>query len=301
MSRVVIHIGIHKTGSTYLQEAFFPHMDVDLVTDIGESHLRDLSTGGIEAVAEAARTSRMRGRGFVWSQEALSGRADGNRSVDYKAVAQCLGKSFSEVTILIVLRRPRDYILSLFCYYAVNRGLVWRDLGSYLDRNFQDRLAPKLDYRDLVSLYRGLFDPNQVVVLRYEDFRDHPECFLSEVSSLCGCEMPRPLRLEKVNQSFRSARVVALHRAINLPVITTCYVLERFGSAAHAYKVKRWFREFKPRKLMPLTRWLDDERGKGLEIPQRWEKQIAALDEIYETEIAFSEPGLSNYSCDGDA
>ena len=288
MSRVVIHIGLHKTGSTYLQETFFPRLNVDLVTDIGQRHLRDLSTGGMEAVAETARQSELFGRTFIWSQEALSGRADGNLSVDYKAVAERLKKLFPSATILIVLRRPRDYIFSLFRYYTVNRGLVWRDLGSYLDANFLARLAPKLDYRHLVSLYRDLFGSKQVVVLRYEDFRDHPERFLTTISSLCDCDLPRPIETERVNRSFRSARAITMHRILNLPVILTCALLERCGATVSAKEVRRWFREFKPRKLMPLTRWLDRERSKGLEVPERWERQIAILDELYDTQIEFN-------------
>ena len=117
-SDVFIHIGYHKTGTTYLQKHIFPTLNVNQiltpdVSYIAESKEYDpqkfLNIIGLSTSSNAQnRYSKT-----IISQEVLSGRGDGNPKWDKYLIAKRLKQTFPNAKILIVIRNQFDYILSL--------------------------------------------------------------------------------------------------------------------------------------------------------------------------------------------
>ena len=72
------------------------------------------------------------------TQEWLSGSAEGNPIWPWKRAAKKLKEAFPEAHVLIVLREQLDYILSIYAFRVLIRGLEHRDLNQYLNDIFDN-------------------------------------------------------------------------------------------------------------------------------------------------------------------
>jgi hypothetical protein len=200
----LIHIGLPKAGSTYLQHWFAAHPQLAYYPD-GLGGFRDVNGLVVEAAAPPV--------GICWrvtSSEAFSApRADaGSQLVDYdrsgrapiaeeqaRACRVLLGL-FPGATILIVTRGFRSAILSGYSEFVRTGGSEM--LADLLRGPVRDH---PWNYDALVSLYRGAFGADRVIVLPFELLRDSPVRFLREIESR--------LRLDHFPFSSRPANVSA--------------------------------------------------------------------------------------------
>lgn len=190
MTGHLIHIGLPKAGSTYLQRWFAAHPQIGYRPGgiAGFEHIVDLSA---EAVAPD-RDVRWR----VTSHEGLSapivaqgsriryGR-EGRSSIAEEQARICtlLARAFPEARVLIVTRGFRAVTLSAFSQYARTGGT--ETLGETL------RPPPRdypWHYDRLIGGYRAAFGAERVIVLPFELLRDSPERFLGEIERRLGLD-----------------------------------------------------------------------------------------------------------------
>lgn len=208
----LIHIGFHKTGSTWLQHELFaagsdcffplaPGPGVDPRKYIGKKFVRDedrfllssfdLNTDAIQQTAEAVFESGDPGdRIPVISYERLSGNPHAG-SFDARIIADRIKAAFPGARIFIVIREQKDAILSTYFQYLKIGGT---DLVSdYLTRSYDGRrpgFSPSaFNYTDLVDYYCGLFAPESVLVLPYEMMRDSVGEFLRRLGDFTGNDL----------------------------------------------------------------------------------------------------------------
>ena len=212
LSDPLIHIGFHKTGSTWLQHELY-HPDSDcfwpLTPDrnlssskfIGKHFIRDpdryllssfvLNTDVIQQAVEAALKCIDPGdRVPVISYERLSGNPHAG-SFDAHIIADRIKAAFPEARILCVIREQKDIILSTYFQYLKIGGTD--SVTDYLTRSYDGRrpgFSPAaFNYIDLVDYYYGLFSPDNVLVLPYEMLRDSASGFLRRLGTFTGKDL----------------------------------------------------------------------------------------------------------------
>jgi hypothetical protein len=212
ISSPLIHIGYHKTGSTWLQHELFatgsdcffplaPDHSVEPRKYIGKKFVRDddrfllssfdLNTSAIQQAAEAVFRSNEPGdRVPVISYERLSGNPHAG-SFDARIIADRIQVAFPGARIFIVVREQRDAILSTYFQYLKIGGTD--SAGDYLTRSYDGRrpgFSPAaFNYIDLVDYYYGLFSPESVLVLPYEMLRDSVVEFLRRLGDFTGKDL----------------------------------------------------------------------------------------------------------------
>lgn len=205
-----VHIGLHKTASTYLQkEGFASHPQIRCVNYDNTPDLRRLMfslTRGdhtynrtelkrcLSRIREETETSRK----VVWSLENLSGRMYNGLNSQFIAVQ--LADIVEDTTILLVLREQYSYIKSCWCHYVREGGGL--SLSQFLTlpsspastappglRSTQwHGLYQRLIYDEYVTMLFELFGSENVNVLFFEDFCGEFTNFMRTLYELIGVE-----------------------------------------------------------------------------------------------------------------
>jgi len=211
-SRLLVHIGYHKTGTTWLQsELFTPDsgtfVPLSLGNDpnpgkyLGKHFVRDregyllspfVTNEAVimEELDAALARIDAQGRIPVLSYERLSGNPHSG-GFDAKTIADRIRACFPEARIFCVIREQRDMILSTYFQYLKIGGID--SLDNYLTRSYDGRrpgFSPDhFDYSKLVAYYLQLFSPENVLVLPYEMFRNHPGRYLQRLGDFVSADL----------------------------------------------------------------------------------------------------------------
>ena len=209
---LLVHIGYHKTGTTWLQKelftpessSFLPLFNPGSPTapkQLGKDFVRDrkgylLSPFDSNREVILAETHALLGKRApqgkipVLSYERLSGNPHSG-GFDAKTIADRIRASFPAARIFCVVREQRDMILSTYFQYLKIGGID--SLANYLNRSYDGRrpgFSPHhFDYSRLVAYYQQLFSPERVLVLPYEMFRTDPERYLRRLGEFVSADI----------------------------------------------------------------------------------------------------------------
>ena len=212
LSDPLVHIGFHKTGSTWLQQELFtpdsdcffplaPDRSVDQRKYLGKRFVRDddryllssfdMNTAAIRQAVEAVLESNDPGdRVPVISYERLSGNPHAG-SFDARVIAERIRAAFPDARIFIVVREQKDAIVSTYFQYLKIGGID--SITDYLTRSYDGRrpgFSPAaFRYIHLVEYYCELFSPQRVLVLPYELLRDSAAEFLRRLGDFSGTDL----------------------------------------------------------------------------------------------------------------
>ena len=197
---LLLHVGLHKTGSTWLQRNLFTcpargfcqHSEPRhaLVERLVIQHSLSFNAEETRAIyAPALENARRDGRTLVLSHERLSGYPSSG-SHDAALIAQRLRATFPEGRVLIVFREQRSLIRSMYSQHITDGGVESL-------RRFLDRPEPKLgrkpsfcleqyEFDRLIAMYDGLFGPDRVLAIPVELLASQPQQFADCVTAFCG-------------------------------------------------------------------------------------------------------------------
>lgn len=151
MQDLIIHIGLHNTGTTWLQQYFFP--------EIKDSN--------------------------IISNEDLSGLPMDGHNVEYRdMIMYGLKQVYPNARIIIGIRDKPGWVLSLYNNYVKRGGIYTFD---YWVNNVFDK--HHLDYEEYISYLQQLFN-NQVFVYDFNEFIKDKETILNSMCSFIGCSLP---------------------------------------------------------------------------------------------------------------
>jgi hypothetical protein len=203
---LLIHIGYHKTATTWLQEHLFRNPDLGLaVRNGGDRIIREFVAPGPFAFEPASAQAVLSKHTLpgptsrhlpVITQERLSG-SPHSGGYDSQIIADRLKAVFPEARILIVIREQEAIILSAYKQYVRRGG--GQPLGRYLapPRTGGDHLPgfrfEFFEYPLLFGYYQELFGKARVLGLPYEMFVKQPETFVKTILRFCGLETPDSL------------------------------------------------------------------------------------------------------------
>jgi hypothetical protein len=201
----LIHIGYHKTGSSWLQKFVFSakaragFMSFSKGRE-GPINKLIVSPNPLEfdadtarrGFAELIRDATERGLRPIVSSERLSGHPL-TGGYDSKELAERLAATFPDGRILIVIREQREMVLSTYRQY-VKAGGPW-SLRQFLDPPVDTRTRVRLfdsnhfAYHRLIETYQRLYGEERVLVLPYELLRSEPRRFVTSIARYAGVSL----------------------------------------------------------------------------------------------------------------
>lgn len=198
-----VHIGFHKTASTYLQSRVFPaveNLDVINHRDVNADrwfysrfiHADAHAFNRGEFLNEFAKIVHDRIPGspnsiYAISEENLSG--DIYTGLESRELMLRLRDVFGQPRILIVIRNQIDFILSAYGNHVIHGGT--ENIAQWLDGQETrfGRILNKVKYSSLIRDYKSTFGDEQVFVIQYEKLFDETSgiaAFLSMFGLSCS-------------------------------------------------------------------------------------------------------------------
>lgn len=271
---VLLHVGYHKTGTTFLQTGLFRDAADGFVAPWTSGEIRRALVAptdfefdparASEAFAAGRQRAAAEGKVAVVSDERLSGSPHAG-GYDTATIARRLAATFPQARVLIGIREQRQAVLSLWKQYVRDGGGA--SLRAYLHpRNPyelpQFRLS-HLDYHHAVGLYQELFGRERVLVLAFEELASDSAGSCDRIAAFAG--LP-PARAAPAGELYPSlgALTLSVKRLYN-----RVFVRNSLAPAAPFY-VKDHERRFER-----LDRWLPRAPSRPLE--RRRRRYVAAV------------------------
>lgn len=209
---VLIHVGFHKTATSFLQTEFFSQTQLgfsqyprlyctklvheDLV-NLGP--FDELSSETIKKLRQFARNAAEKGLLPVISHERLSG-YPASGGFDSKQILDQIKEIFPNASILIIIREQISLIKSVY-------GQIITDGGGYSLRDFLHSLEPKImripqfrlsfyEFDKYINYCQTLFGKNNVLALPYELLLENHQEFLDQIGIFA-----LPNNWEKIRES----------------------------------------------------------------------------------------------------
>lgn len=220
----LLHIGLAKAGSTFLQNEIFPEIENKLnIKNLNFSNYVDKKKIIKHPLENLSKLEEKLPENFILSYERLF-----SYSWEFNNIHESfelIKNNFSKNTmILIILRNPYDFLNSIYTQSLIHHNskiISPRDF-FYNEKNKEIRLNDKynlfnFDYEKLINLYKNYF--NKVIIAKYEDI--HSLSFLSQLISIDD-KFLNQLRLKKniyYNKSvseFSVKTILFLNKYINL-------------------------------------------------------------------------------------
>lgn len=242
--KLLIHIGFHKTATSFLQKSIFNDNESGFCTPIDRFLLRNLfiQTDPFEFDAPQIRADLWPNieHAFqnqmvpVLSHEQISGQPGGGgygfrrreKEASRKEVADRLHDCFPNARILIVIREQRDMIQSIYKFLVCGwHGKLSATIEEFLDQApLDDGYSPLfnmayIEYHRIIEYYMDLFDRSSVLVLPYEWLRDDPKKFINEICSFVKLAPVKNISTKKINQGH-SAAICGIRRILNRWIVS---------------------------------------------------------------------------------
>lgn len=226
MTRILIHIGYHKTGTTWLRHRFFSREDMNfhVFSRYDRDIWRLMRVHPLSFDAEACRQRyapaieecRIEGKVPVITHERLSGDPHSG-GYDNKELADRLRQVFPDARILIGIREQRSMILSCYKQYVKYGGGC--SLKDYVEckndpRRPQFRLA-NFKYHKLIGYYQELFGQENVLVQPYEKFRSDPRAYVTAIATYCGANFADGMPFGEYINTAMKPGAIEVERRLN--------------------------------------------------------------------------------------
>lgn len=199
LSSVLIHVGFHKTATSFLQTQFFaetqlgfaqyPRLSSEQLIHrklAALSPFDELPRNTINELREFAHNAAKKGILAVISHERLSG-YPASGGYDSKLILDRIKQIFPHAKILIIIREQISLIQSVY-------GQIITDGGSYSLRDFLSSLEPEImripqfrlsfyEFDKYINYCHTLFGKNQVLTLPYELLLTNYQGFCDQIGA----------------------------------------------------------------------------------------------------------------------
>jgi len=190
----LVHIGYHKTGSTWFQKELYPHCSSHRYVPrrrVQEALLMDTAFGFNAGRARRLLEDGFDGRQLLLCEEELSGNphSAGMRGSFSKDLAERIHSTLPDAHVLIFIRNQVDMAAALYRHYVREGGThgpsrylrpdSWRTDAHRHPFKFPLFSLEFLQYQGLIAYYRSLFGEGRVHVFAFEAFRQDAKGFVA--------------------------------------------------------------------------------------------------------------------------
>lgn len=147
---VYLHIGLCKTGNTWLQKQLFPKLSVDII-----------------------------------SNDHLSGEPVSSYPVEYSYILLYgLKEMYPNASIILGIRDVDSWLRSVHSEYVKRSGC--RSFDDWYKNMFDSRVC---DFDSYICELKKLFD-DRVFIYRFEDFKKDKQKVIKDMCAFIGCDIP---------------------------------------------------------------------------------------------------------------
>ncbi|TVQ32396.1 MAG: hypothetical protein EA376_05875 [Phycisphaeraceae bacterium] len=227
-SNALIHIGYHKTGTTWLQKHIFSNAQAGFSQPWTRGEIIDRfvlvspfkfdAPSTRAALAPGFQTAERDGRIPVLSAERLSGNPHSG-AYDGAVITERLHAAYPDAKVLICFREQRSMVASVYQQY-VREGDV-TSLRRYMRPPERGRARVPmfswdyLEYDALIRRYRELFGAEQILAMPYEWLRRDATNFVRKITEFAGADAIEAPPSERRNIAL-SGLAVIVKRPMNL-------------------------------------------------------------------------------------
>ncbi|NET58051.1 MAG: sulfotransferase [Symploca sp. SIO2E6] len=218
----LIHIGLPKTASTWLQQVIFNNEELGFLapwgSQSGEAIEQFVITDGFHFSAESAfkvfepglQEAAKRSMVPLISHESLAGNQI--KGAYYgKEVADRIHAVFPEARILLLIREQKSMVLSSYREHIKMGGIT--TLEKFIGAGPKKpgfgplcRLA-YLEYDLLIAYYQKLFGVDNILVLPFELLKEKQQLLSQKILSFAGLDGTPEYRNESKNVGFRGPTI----------------------------------------------------------------------------------------------
>ncbi len=220
MKKTIIHIGYHKSASTFLQEVVFPQLPVQyfFLDKTGRRHIgisSDHQSFHLETWLNYLQQNRSSHETTLITHEALSGHPHGYEQIDPTQIAHNLHAAHPNAKILIIIRNQFDYLKSIYTYRVSGKGAETRSFSQFLNNEPKLGIADHICYNKRIQLYQELFGSENVYVIPLEYLKTSPSLFYQQLSQWADIPIPIPTQSKPRNTSTKILSVLNKMRKMN--------------------------------------------------------------------------------------
>ncbi|MBW8010817.1 MAG: hypothetical protein FVQ83_06175 [Chloroflexi bacterium] len=261
MSKFILHIGYAKAGSTFLQNWFQMHPQLQF-TPMGIAGFRSV----IDISEKAIFDTKPAPKYYVTSHELIgAGLAIGRdvARVEFKAeefqdekevirnqskICEALRSLFPDSQVIIVTRGYESILLSGYSEYIKGGGELDSKTRFEVNHNFN---LQWLDINQLINLYSKAFGETNLIVLPYEILRDNKSKFLRILEQRLGIDHYE-LNPGNPNPSLNTHELFWYARITKFGITPLANLLGK--KTGHALYRKYALHIVRPNRLRPIIR-----------------------------------------------
>jgi sulfotransferase family protein len=224
----LVHVGYHKTASTWLQRRIFSdeslgYLEVRPRTIIDQAFIvcnpfRFDPADAAEFFADWEKNAADKGSTLVISHERLSGQPQMGY-IDSRPIADRIAATYPNAKILIVIREQRDMMLSVYKQHIMRFGKNTFD-HMWRERTIREQRRPgptydMFEYHLMIGYYQKLFGADRVLVLPFEMLKQDAVAFVGEIQKFAGLPAPTEVPSSRDNVALAAA-AVSIVRYVNI-------------------------------------------------------------------------------------
>lgn len=236
MRDVILHIGLHKTATRFLQRAVFHRLDTEkfavnpepLFSTLRQAARHPGSQGAADEARVAAAEARAAAddRTIVVSDPSISGDMYSSH-VDYAQNLALVHELFPDAYVIYFVRQHSDWLQSAYRQALVKGpGMPIERFLNFYEGAFRPRLARRVHgVRNVEALtlrfleiYRGYadrFGPERVFLFRQEDLRRRPDDVYPRLAEALGLgELPSLPERVSGNRAFSALAIHLFFRGV---------------------------------------------------------------------------------------
>ena len=230
MPRPIVHIGYHKTATTWFQKHFYPCVRNARFVSRERVRAALLEVGAFHFDPETARAELgvAKEESVTLCEEGLSGYLHNGGLGGHlsRAAAERIQAVFPDARIVIFIRSQPSIVAASYEQYVRGGGTYslrrYAFAGNYLKgARSEFHRAPRFtfdhyEYGPLIAHYRSLFGADNVHVFPFEAFRKDSRAFLEDYARTLDLDVDIPaLTIRATNRAY-GLRVMDIVRLLNL-------------------------------------------------------------------------------------
>ena len=181
MREVYIHIGLHKTATTFLQKEVFPKIEGIRYYNLLESKNRQL-------LLSLATISKETNEKILISDEDLSGSPwifDNGYSVSLRyRILYALHRLFPDAKLIVGIRDKSSWLKSVYKQVRRMNPFITKDtFKKSFDRRY-------LDFDTYIDCIKSLWGEKNVYIYKYEDLLTNPQKFVRDLCNFMKVTPP---------------------------------------------------------------------------------------------------------------
>ena len=219
--QIIIHIGVHKTATTWLQQKLFSsHPEINLINNFMYPWNDDLISYLIKSSSFSPeycrdifeeRIKNNTNKTIVISTEEFIGHPFSG-GYNKKLIANRLSQVFPDAKIILTIRNQADITYSLY-QQMVKMGYLG-SISQMLNEDFWSRPGFRnefFDYYSIYKLYTGLFKAQNIGVFSQEQLKSNSEFFIKNVCDFIGVDSTKfKLDVKPVAKSLSEKKIKAI-------------------------------------------------------------------------------------------